>query len=407
MAGGLPRRLLRLQVPFPPVFLLRSGPPRPGEWEPALSTPSLIQPLPTAMKLSRREIMKLGLGASALAALPRLLAQTAAASESLLPLVTKPIPSTGERLPVIGIGTARRYESLTDENRSELTDVLRLFPELGGRVIDTAPAYGDAESIVGELIAGLGNRSDYFFATKVSGGGGGRGGRGGPGGPGGRGDPAAAGGRGRGDGPPPEMPEGFAARGGRGRGGAGGGGLEQIEQSFANLRTDMIDLVAVWNLGDVDNNLALLRDLKAEGRIRYLGVTTSSDGQYEQLEQVMTDNELDFVQVDYAIDNRTAEERILPLAADRGIGVMTNLPFGRERLWNLVDGKELPEWAAEIDATTWAQFMLKFVVSHPSVTCAIPGTARVAYVTDNNQAARGRMPDAAMRTRMAAYMESL
>jgi len=349
--------------------------------------------------------MKLGLGASALATLPRLLAQSAGGSESLLPLVTKPIPSTGERLPVIGIGTARRYETLTDENRPELLEVLRQFPELGGRVIDTAPAYGDAENIVGELIAELGNRSDYFLATKVSGGGGGRGGRGGPGGPGGRGDPAAAAGRGRGDGPPPEMPAEFAGRG-RG-GGGGGGGLAQIEQSFANLRTDMIDLIAVWNLGDVDNNLALLRDLKAEGRIRYLGVTTSSDGQYEQLEQVMTDHELDFVQVDYAIDNRSVEERILPLAADRGIGVMTNLPFGRERLWNLVDGKELPEWASEIDATTWAQFMLKFVVSHPAVTCAIPGTARVAYVTDNNQAARGRMPDAAMRTRMATFMESL
>lgn len=360
--------------------------------------------------------MKLGLGAAALSSMPRAFAQVATPVQSsdeapaggntfaaTGAIIAKPIPSTGELIPVIGIGTARRYEQMTEDTRPELKEVLRLFPLLGGRVIDTAPAYGEAESVVGELTEENGNRSRYFFATKVGGGGGGRGGpgRGGPG----RGGPEGAAGRGAPGGPEGAPPGARAGRGGGGRGGLTG--LESIEQSFRNLRTDRIDLVAVWNLGNVDENLAILRELKAAGRIRYLGVTTSSEGQYEQLEQIMLNNDLDFIQCDYAIDNREVEARILPLAADRGIGVMTNLPFGRERLWTAVQGQSLPDFAREFDCTTWAQFFLKYIVSHPAVTCAIPGTARVRYVHDNIQAAMGRLPDAAMRRRMEDAMAAI
>ena len=313
--------------------------------------------------MNRRRLLQLGLGTAAVSALPRLLVQNSKAATAAPALkgalITKPIPSSGERIPVVGIGTARRYDNTTPEARTEIKEVLRLYPTLGGKLIDTAASYG--EPLVGELVSELGNREKLFLATKV-----GVGGRGGPGGK--------------------------------------DAGLAQIERSLQRLRTNKIDLIAVHNLGDTDTQLGTLRDLKSAGRIRYVGVTTSTDNQYEALEAVMKSQKLDVVQVDFAIDNRNAAERILPLAQDRGMAVMANLPFGRERLWNAVQGKPLPEWAAEFDCTTWAQFFLKYIASHPAVTCAIPGTARVKYVQDNMQASHGRLPDAAMRTRMEQLM---
>ena len=174
-------------------------------------------------------------------------------------------------------------------------------------------------------------------------------------------------------------------------------GIAQIEQSFKRLRTDRIDLIAVHNLRDTDTQLRTLREMKQAGRIRYLGITTSFDRQYGELEQVMQKENLDFIQVDYALDNRNAGERVLPLAGDRGMAVMINLPFGRGRLFNAVQGKKLPEWAGEFDCASWAQFFLKYIVSHPAITCAVPGMARPAYVVDNLGAARGRLPQRVQR----------
>jgi aryl-alcohol dehydrogenase-like predicted oxidoreductase len=312
--------------------------------------------------MHRRDLLKMGIGSAAAMALSPLIGRGQAAGPATVPatrpagaLITKAIPSSGEKIPVIGVGTARRYQSPAPADRAELKEVLRLLPELGCTMIDTAPSYGNAEEVVGALVSEIGNRNKLFLATKVS------------------------------------------ARGKE-------AGLAQIEQSFQKLKTDKIDLIAVHNLTDTDIHLATLRELKAKGRIRYFGATTSSDGQYGPMETLMKAQEMDFIQVDYAIDNREVEARILPLAIERKMAVMVNLPLGRGRVFEAVQGKPLPEWAKEFDCATWAQFFLKYLVSHPAVTCAIPGTARVSYVHDNTAAARGRLPDADMRKKMEQFI---
>jgi diketogulonate reductase-like aldo/keto reductase len=184
-------------------------------------------------------------------------------------------------------------------------------------------------------------------------------------------------------------------------------GIEQIEQSFKKFRTNKIDLIAVHNLRDTNTQLHTLREMKQGGRIRYVGITTSMDNQYGEFEQVVKKESLDFIQVDYALDNRDAGDKIIPLAGDRGIAVMINLPFGRGRLFNAVQGKKLPDWANEFDCTSWAQFFLKYIVAHPAITCAVPGMARPEYVIDNLGAARGRLPDAAMRRRMEQFIDNV
>ena len=305
------------------------------------------------MRLSRRELLKAGIGMGASLSLPSgsVLAQEGA-------VIQRKIPSSGESVPVVGIGTSRRYQGTTEAERAQLKEVLRRFKELGGKVIDTAPAYGNAETVVGDLVADLGIRDSLFIATKV---------------------------------------------GAQGR----EAGTEQMEQSLKRLRTRKIDLIAVHNLWDTQTQLRTLREWKQAGRIRYVGITTSSDRQYQEFEQTMKTEALDFIQVDYAIDNRNAEQRILPLADDRGMAVMINLPFGRGRLFGTVQGQPLPPWARDFDCASWAQFFLKYIVSHPAVTCAIPGTAKVEYVIDNLGAARGRLPDPAMRRRMVSFIDQL
>ncbi|MGZ8375635.1 MAG: aldo/keto reductase [Gemmatirosa sp.] len=314
--------------------------------------------------LGRRDLLKtlagvgvgLAIGPRGLAAAPSTLDWLVAQG-----LVSKPIPSSGERLPVIGVGTARRYESAaTEAERAPLREVVRNLPKLGGRLIDTAPSYGEAESVVGGLVAEVGNRDQLFLATKV----------------------------------------------GRGRQGRDAG-IAEMEASFKKLRTDRIDMMQIHNLGGVAEMLPVLREMKRAKRIRYYGISTSSDGQYAVLEELMKREAMDVVQVDYAIDNRGVEERILPLAAEKGIAVLTNLPFGRGRVFEKLGKQPLPDWAKALGITTWAQFALKYVVSHPAVTVAIPGTAKLAYLTDNLGAARGQMPDAATRRRMAALVEDV
>lgn len=304
------------------------------------------------MTITRRTAVKLG--ATATAAL--LLSPLHAAEEKLH---VRQIPSSGEWLPVIGIGTSRRFDVATAEEREPLLQVLSELPRLGGRLVDTAPSYGMAESVVGSLVAKLGNRKELFLATKV----------------------------------------------GAGRGGVDAG-IAEMKQSFLRLQTDRIDLMQVHNLAGVDEMLPVLRKWKDEGRIRYLGISTSNAQQYEQLETIMKREPLDFIQIDYALDNRTAGERILPLAQDRRIAVLTNLPFGRGRVLQTFKDRPIPAWAAKLGITSWAQFALKYVVSHPAVTSAIPGTAKLTYLRDNLGAARGPMPDAKTRAKMVELLQS-
>ncbi len=308
------------------------------------------------MKLSRREALKVGLGAGASLMLG-LRPETVRAFQE--DLITKPIPSSGEQLPVMGIGTARRFDvGAGMEERAPLREVLEAFPELGGRLVDTAPSYGQAEEVVGDLVRELGNRDELFLATKVG----------------------------------ASSPE---------------EGRAQIEESFRRLHTDTIDLLQVHNLRDVENQLAYLRELKALGRIRYTGITTSNDRQYEAFEEVMRTQEgIDFIQVDYSIDNRGVEERILPLARDRGMAVLCNLPFGRSRLFERAGDRPVPEFARPF-CESWAQYFLKFIASHPAVTAAIPGTATMTYLRDNIGSARGRLPGEDVRREMLAYYQGL
>lgn len=301
------------------------------------------------MPLSRRAL----LGAAALA--PVALRATAAESG----LIRRPIPSSGEMLPALGIGTSRRYEvDPTPEAVKPLREAVETFVRLGGSVIDTAPSYGTAEDVLGLILSEGDLRSKIFLASKVD---------------------------------------------TRGRDET----RAEFARSLKRMRTDHLDLVAVHNLIDVKDNLAVLRDLKGEKKIRYVGVTVWRDNQFDGLEPVMRSEKLDFVQVNYAIDNRAAAERILPLAAEKGIAVMINVPFGRDRLFNAVRGKELPPVAKEIGCKSWPQFFLKYVLGHPAVTCPIPGMAKAAYVEDNLGAAHDPLPDAGQRKQMEAFIDAL
>ena len=301
------------------------------------------------MPLSRRAVI-------AAATLAPLAGRLSWAAE---PLIRRPIPSTGEMLPAMGIGTSRRYEVEPNaEAVAPLKAAVQAFVSLGGTVIDTAPSYGTAEDVLGLILAEPGLREKLFLASKVD-------------------------------------TQGRDAT------------RAEFERSLKRMKVESLDLVAVHNLIDVDANLAVLRDLKGTKRIRYVGVTVWRDGQLDALEAVMKRETLDFIQVNYAIDNRAAAERILPLAADKGVAVMTNVPFGRDRLFKAVQGKELPAVAKDLGCTSWPQVFLKYVLGHPAVTCPIPGMAKVAYVEDNLAAARGPLPDAAQRKQMETFIDAV
>ena len=312
---------------------------------------------------SRRDSLKLTLAAAALLAVdPRsLLARTASQG-----LITRAIPSSGELLPVVGLGSSATFaEVARGEDVEALREVIKAMTRLGGSVFDTAPSYGASEDVAGKLAKELGLTESIFWATKVN-----VAGR-----DGGGADPSAA--------------------------------RAQIEASFAKLGKPVIDLIQVHNLGDVPTQLGILRELREARRIRYLGITTTRPAQYPDLEALMKLERLDFIGVDYAIDNLTSAERILPLALERGTAVMVYLPFGRTRLWDRVRGKSLPQWAAEFDAGSWAQFFLKFVISHPAVTVVTPATSKAHHMVDNMGAALGRLPDEAMRQRMIRHIAEL
>jgi len=281
-------------------------------------------------------------------------------------LITRAIPSTGERLPIVGLGSSATFAQVArSEDITALRAVLKQMTDLGGTVFDTAPAYGASEEVAGLIAQELGIAKNLFWATKLNVAGWG----------GGSADPAAA--------------------------------RRQLETSFQRIGKPVIDLIQVHNLGDLRTQLPILREYKEKGRVRYIGVTSTSERQYDALVQTMRNEPLDFIGTDYAVDERHAEEIILPLARDKGIAVLVYAPFGRTRLWQRVKGREVPDWAREFDANSWAQFFLKFVASHPAVTAITPATSRPANMADNMGAAVGRLPDAAMRKRMIDHVEAL
>jgi aryl-alcohol dehydrogenase-like predicted oxidoreductase len=315
--------------------------------------------------MDRREWLRLTLGGAGGLTLGAASLRALAAPPRRLQPITRAIPSSGERLPIIGLGSSATFaQAARHEDVTALREVLGRMVELGGRVFDTAPAYGASEEVAGGIARELGLAQQLFWATKLN-----------VAQRGASADPAAA--------------------------------RRQLETSFLRIGKPVIDLVQVHNMGDVRTQLPILREYKEAGRVRYIGVTTTFESQYEALVETMRTQPLDFIGTDYAVDNRHAEETILPLARDRGIAVLVYAPFGRTRLWARVAGRKLPEWAAELDAASWAQFFLKYVASHPAVTAITPATSRPANVADNMGGGTGRLPDLALRKRMIELIESL
>jgi aryl-alcohol dehydrogenase-like predicted oxidoreductase len=312
--------------------------------------------------VSRREWLGLTIGAGAALTLdPRMLRAL-----QQQPMIMRAIPSTGQQVPAVGLGSSATFSQVArSEDYSALRDVLRTLVDQGGSVFDTAPSYGASEEVAGTIAADLGITQKIFWATKVN-----AAGRGG-----GSADPAAV--------------------------------HEQLDRSFERLKANPIDLIQVHNLADVPTQLGIIKELKAAGRIKYIGVTTTSDRQYDALVEIMRNEPLDFIGIDYAIDNRNAEETILPLAIERKIGVLVYVPFGRTSLFRRVGDRALPEWAAEFDAKTWAQFFLKYVIANPAVTCATPATSNPEHMIDDLAGGRGRLPDEAMRKRMTEFVDAL
>ena len=274
-------------------------------------------------------------------------------------LIRKPIPSSGEQLPVIGMGTSRTFDVGDDaQARAALLPVLRAFFDQGGALIDSSPMYGSSEQVTGDLLRQIDNKDALFAATKVWT-------------------------YGQQD------------------------GIEQMQRSMQRMGVEVFDLMQIHNLRDWQVHLETLQDWKRQGRVRYIGITTSHGRFHDELESILDIEPFDFVQFSYNIGNRTVEQRLLPLAAERGMATLINRPFQRGELFAKVKGKPLPDWAAEFDCASWAQFFLKFVVSHPAVTCAIPATSKLHHMRDNMAAGFGRLPDAALRNRMISHFEAL
>jgi aryl-alcohol dehydrogenase-like predicted oxidoreductase len=308
--------------------------------------------------LTRREYLALTAQAGAALALPaHVFAQGS--------VITRPIPKTGEPLPIVGLGSSATFSQIAAAADVEaIRSVFSAMIENGGTVFDTAPGYGASEEVAARAVNEAGLRDRVFWATKLN-----------VAGRGASADPVRA--------------------------------REQVETSLKRLTRDKIDLIQVHNVADMATQFPILEEFKQAGRVRYIGTTTTFKPQYATLEQLMRDEPFDFIGIDYAVDNLSAEERIFPLAQERGIGVLVYLPFGRTRLWDRVEGQALPDWAAELGATTWAQFFLKFAASHPAVTAVTPATSKPHHMVDNMTAAKGRLPDQAERKRMIDFIAAL
>lgn len=309
--------------------------------------------------LSRREMLALSAAAGTALAFSQweLLAQGK--------LITKPIPSTGEPLPVIGLGSSATFAQVArQEDVAALREVLKTLVSSGATLFDTAPSYGSSEEVAAKIAVETGLADKLFWATKLN-----------VAGRSGAADPAAA--------------------------------RQQVETSFSRIKKAKIDLIQVHNMGDPPAQLKILREYKDKGRVRYIGITTTFENQYADLIATMKSEPLDFIGIDYAIDNREVENVILPLARDKKIAVLGYAPFGRTRLFKRVGNNPVPEWASEFDAKTWAQFFLKFAISHPAITAATPATSQAKNMLDNIGGGMGRMPTDAMRKRMIEYVDKL
>lgn len=306
-------------------------------------------------RVSRRHLLKLAAAAPFVS-----LVEPARPAES--PLLRRAIPASGETVAAVGLGTWQVFDVAGREREhAEAKAALARFVELGGGVVDSSPMYGSSESVLGDLAAELGVHRRLFLATKV-------------------------------------WTTGRAA------------GVRQMEESLKRMRVALkgpLDLMQVHNLVDADTQLATLREWKREGRVRHIGVTHYHESGYPELGRYLKRALVDFVQLNYSLAERRAEDRMLRAASDTGIAVIVNRPFAEGALFSRVKGKPLPGWAAEIECASWAQFFLKWILSHPSVTCAIPGTRSAQHVADNLAAARGRLPDEAMRRRMAGHLDRL
>jgi len=273
-------------------------------------------------------------------------------------MLARTIPSSGEKLAVIGLGTWKAFDvDLSADIRKQLEDVLTQFVKLGGRVIDSSPMYDRAEAVIGDLTSSLGMREKLFLATKV-------------------------------------WTEGKQS------------GIQSIERSMALLHTKRIDLMQVHNLVDVNTQLATLQEWKQQGRIRYSGITHYESGALGEIEKLMRNQKFDFLQINYSLMEPEAEERVLPLAQERGVAVIANRPFGSGDLFGKVRSKPLPDWATEFDCRSWAQFFLKWIVANPAITCAILATNKPGHLEDNMLSGIGRLPDAKLRRRMAEFVSS-
>jgi aryl-alcohol dehydrogenase-like predicted oxidoreductase len=314
--------------------------------------------------LTRRDCLTLTASSCAALALgPRLAAAQAGGA-----LITRPIPASGEQIPIVGLGSSATFSNAaTADEVAVIRDVFNAMLEQGGTVFDTAPSYGRgaSEEVAGQVIEELGAEDKVFWATKLNVAGFG----------GGSADRAAA--------------------------------WEQVEQSFERYGREPIDLIQVHNIADMPTQFAILQELKAEGRVRYIGTTSTFKQQYSDLERLMRNEPLDFVGIDYAVDNLSAEETLLPIAQERGIAIMVYMPFGRTRLWDRVAGHDVPAWAGDFGAQSWAQFFLKFAASHPAVTVVTPATSKAHHMIDNMTAARGRMPNPEERRRMIEFIDAL
>jgi aryl-alcohol dehydrogenase-like predicted oxidoreductase len=297
--------------------------------------------------LTRRQFAMLPATGAAAALAPPAIAQTTA------PLITRAIPKTGETLPAVGLGTAYVFDDDDATTRSKAEAVIKVLAANGGRLIDTASTYGDAESVIGAVLGAAGGRQNVFIATKL------------------------------------EAPD-----------------AAELQQSLRRLRTQKVDLLQLHNVSDPRQSLKQFYAWKAQGACRYVGITSTYHGDFGAVEAVLGREKPDFVQVDYSLDNREVEKRILPLAADVKAAVLTALPFGRGRLFRAVRGKAIPDWAQSF-AGSWAQFFLKFLLADPRVTAVIPGTADPAHMLDNLGAMRGALPDPDQRRRMVQFVASL
>jgi len=312
--------------------------------------------------ISRREILKFSALAGVACGVPAGLLHAANHGG----LITRAIPKTGEKLPIVGLGTSASFRRLAaSDDTSQLRDVISTLLDNGGTVFDTAPSYGEAERVAGNIVQDLGAARKVFWATKVN-----------------------------------VVPRGASNADAE-------AAKAQIERSFSYIGKDPIDLIQVHNLRDIPTQMGILKELKEEGRVRYIGTTYTGQSRFPDLAAAMRNEPLDFIGVNYAVDDRKAADEIFPIAEELGIAVLVYVPFGRTRLWQRIGDRDVPEWAGEIGIKSWAQFFIKYAAAHPAVTVVTPATSKPHHMLDNIGAAVGDLPDKAMQKRMAEYIDAL